>query len=602
MTENDTVQTESGVAVLAEGYTEDNAPFVVSGVALGEGDITKGQSGVPTMWSAEVLRQAASLFEGVPIVKNDHSLDEQPRADNVIGEVTEARYREGVGVAFRGEIIDADIARKVDEGLLDVSPVMARELGDGEMEFNGQQVVPAESIRDVREIGIVMKGAAPSNEIRTGAPAALSREALSQVFTDDDETDGALVNVNGTEIDLSPPESMTNAAEAAAEAGREGLIPSDCGTGVGDRRRTQIQNADFGADDIREIDSYLVSHEEDVSADGVPSQWSGDEWGDCGNAQYAKWGGTGGGEPMNWAMRCVNETDQARGDEPTYPELMSDDATDDEAAQASEEANEALETVAGVTFDDTESGELDESEIPNDDYEGHYLYPGETKTESSYAVVDADGNLRRGNVESAHQLGCRGRCDDAEEHDRRVTELARQFDDVPDFAEQENEANNESMEDEPELSDEERELLSEARKHDEAVVLGADEHEALMEEVETAKDAYAEVLAEEWGTDTEKIATNFGIEALREEVEGMTKDDGVDEALAQNPETGDADVDDEDEGGVDEEALERIGEIDKKLSTVGTALPDDRVEELQNEAMELADADSYDEALDYTEV
>lgn len=378
MTEKDTVSTESGVAVLAEGYTEDDAPFTVSGVALGEGDITRGQSGVPTMWDAEVLRPAASLFEGVNIVKNDHSADEQPSADNVIGEVTEARYKGGVGVVFKGEILDADIARKVDEGLLDVSPIMARELGDDEMEVNGQQVVPAESIRDVREIGIVMQGAAPSNEITTGTTAALSREALSQVF--------------------------------------------------------------------------------------------------------------------------------------------ADNATDDEAAQASEDMGEARQP------------------------------------------------------------------DDVQEH--------------------ENETNNESMgEDEPDLSDEEREALAEIRKHDDAVVLSAEEYDALNEEIETAKDAYAEVLADEWGTDSEKIADNFALEALREEVEGMTEDeDGVGEALAQNPETGDADVDDEDEGGVDEEALERIDEIDTKLSTVGTALPDNRVEELQNEAMELADADSYDEALDYTEV
>jgi len=676
MTEDEITQTESGVAVLAEGFDEGDGSFVVSGVALGAGDVTHGQSGVPTFWSSDVLRRAAEKFEGAPIAKNDHSPDEQPNADNVIGEVTEARYEDGVGVVFRGEIIDGDIARKIDEGLLDVSPVMARELADEEIEVNGEQVVPAESIRDVREVGVVMRGAAPSNSITTGE-AALAREALSQAFASGNES---LASINGTEIDLSPPDSMINAAEAAAEAGREGLIPSDCGTGVGDRRRQQILNAADGGelspDVVREIASYLVSHEEDVTASGTPPNWSEEEWGDCGNAQYAKWGGTGGGEPMGWAMRRVNEIDEARGDEPTYPEVMSEalaelselsdgtkvswgasggpaygivrdtiedgqyddeidgdvvvnapaalidthlntdgpeeatgatvahkpdtlsvieefpasqtdseanaSATDDgaDATDAPEETDEALAEVAGVIFDDTASGDLDESEIPNEGYQSHYLYPGETKTESSYAVVDGDGNLRRGNVISAHSLGCRGRCDDADEHDRRVTELARQFDDVPEFAQEEANSENETMgEDDINLSEEEHELLSEIRQYDDPEVVSADEREALRDEVATAKDAYAEVLADEWGTDSEKIAENFGIEALREEVEGLGEegDDGV-EALTQNPETGDVEETNgetglaalsEDERAEAEDhigALEQIGEPSNKLA------------------------------------
>jgi len=99
-------------------------------------------------------------------------------------------------------------------------------------------------------------------------------------------------------------------------------------------------------------------------------------------------------------------------------------------------------TKAGVTYSDTAEGDLDESEIPNEGYEPHYLYPGDTKSASSYPVVDGDGVLRRENVVAAHDLGCRGMCDDAEEHDRRVTELARQFDDVPEFAQDDNMSSN----------------------------------------------------------------------------------------------------------------------------------------------------------------
>jgi hypothetical protein len=141
------------------------------------------------------------------------------------------------------------------------------------------------------------------------------------------------VEVNGTNIDLTPPVSMVAAAEAAADAGESGLIPSDCGTGTGDRRRGQILDGELSPDVVREIASYLVSHEEDVTADGPPSEWSDEEWADCGNAQYAKWGGTGGGEPMEWAMRRVNEIDRARDDPLTYEEVanVADKNIDDPA-------------------------------------------------------------------------------------------------------------------------------------------------------------------------------------------------------------------------------------------------------------------------------
>ncbi len=90
-------------------------------------------------------------------------------------------------------------------------------------------------------------------------------------------------------------------------------------------------------------------------------------------------------------------------------------------------------TVAGVTFTGLMGGDLDESEIPNDDYEPHYLYPGDTKSESSYPVVDADGNLRRGNVDAAHQLGARGGVD-ADEHDQKLMRLNEVFAEAADYS------------------------------------------------------------------------------------------------------------------------------------------------------------------------
>lgn len=90
----------------------------------------------------------------------------------------------------------------------------------------------------------------------------------------------------------------------------------------------------------------------------------------------------------------------------------------------------AKRTVSGVSFECTRTGSLDESEIPNDDFESHYLYPGETKTASSYPVVGGDGCLYRGNVDSAWGLGARGQADE-ETHDDRLKELGQEFDNNP---------------------------------------------------------------------------------------------------------------------------------------------------------------------------
>jgi len=129
-------------------------------------------------------------------------------------------------------------------------------------------------------------------------------------------------------IDLTPPDYMIAAAEAAAEAGDEGLIPSDCGTGVGDRRRDQILDDEIGPDVVDEMATYLTSHAEDVTAEGTPAGWSDDEWGDCGNAQYAKWGGVGDGRAMEWAQRNSDRVAELRGEEPTYKQVQKEDFED----------------------------------------------------------------------------------------------------------------------------------------------------------------------------------------------------------------------------------------------------------------------------------
>lgn len=63
-----------------------------------------------------------------------------------------------------------------------------------------------------------------------------------------------------------------------------------------------------------------------------------------------------------------------------------------------------MPSACGVSWSGTSGGKLDESAIPDDDFGSHYLNAGDTKSDSSFPVVDGDGNLRAGNVNSAWDL------------------------------------------------------------------------------------------------------------------------------------------------------------------------------------------------------
>jgi hypothetical protein len=211
----------------------------------------------------------------------------------------------------------------------------------------------------------------------------------------------------------------------------------------------------------------LTSHEEDVSTDQHPSDWAmpdpdemdDDEmpdtpWTDCGDAQYAAWGWM---SMLEWAQNHADMIKQARGEEPVYMDTATTDMLElpsfnegdmvqhqyldvrgvvahnpdgpyvmvnpvvngsetertmtfgvndlllmDDGMKTMPMADEST-IMDTITFDGLMGGDLDESEIPNEGYQPHYVFDGETKSESSYPLVDGDGNLRRGNVDAAWQ-------------------------------------------------------------------------------------------------------------------------------------------------------------------------------------------------------
>lgn len=179
----------------------------------------------------------------------------------------------------------------------------------------------------------------------------------------------------------------------------------------------------------------------------------------------------------------------------------------------------------------------------------------------------------------------------------------------------------------PQLTDEEREVLRKLDRFDEPVlveqadaealsradellaaaddvggdveVVAKDEYEALQGHVETIDAELGSALVETRGL---KEATVEAMNFEAKVAEFSDGDDGISlEALSQTPETSGGSVTSPDansDGNLDDEALDRIKQIDTKLHMMRNSLPRSRVEALQKEACDLADVDDYSDALE----
>ncbi|SFS62928.1 hypothetical protein [Halostagnicola kamekurae] len=148
-----------------------------------------------------------------------------------------------------------------------------------------------------------------------------------------------------------------------------------------------------------------------------------------------------------------------------------------------------------------------------------------------------------------------------------------------------------------EQADEHEELIEEAADLDEPEVMDAEEAEAMRERVDIVEGMMAEALTEDLGL-REATVEAMSFDAMASEFK--TDDGDLDvEALTQSPEAGSGPTGGSGgSSGPTDEDKQRIEEIDTKLSAVGNALPDERVEALRDEAASLAGADDYDGALE----
>lgn len=190
--------TEHEYDVLGDGFAaaeQVGDGITVRGVAIGEGDVSKGLTGKPTRWPGEVLAQMEGMLEGKPITLPDSddplqhvAIEKTPNGfkakavplDAKVGEVVRDRYEPGVGLLFEADINHPDAEVFIERGIAQVSPVIMRDL----RQVDEDLYEPAK-VHAVRDLGLVSEGAIPSNEIEQGslsAMGAMAVEALSEQF------------------------------------------------------------------------------------------------------------------------------------------------------------------------------------------------------------------------------------------------------------------------------------------------------------------------------------------------------------------------------------------------------------------------------------
>lgn len=166
---------DSSISKGGQGFvseSSDDELYDIHGIAIGSNDITRGStSGERKLWLPEVLESSAHTLEGKQLVV-DH---ENRSSRDVVGEITEARFEEGVGVIYQGVLDDDELASKVGRNWLEVSP---RLIHSDEFEELEDVKVPQEIYR-FDNLSIVSKGAAKSNEINLGQHEELAEELQS---------------------------------------------------------------------------------------------------------------------------------------------------------------------------------------------------------------------------------------------------------------------------------------------------------------------------------------------------------------------------------------------------------------------------------------
>mgnify|MGYP000297793284 CR=1 FL=1 len=552
MTMYDVLGDGSTVAAVGD-VSADSNQLPVHGVIFGVDDVTTGLSGKRTRWPADVLEAVAEegLFEGKPITLAD-SLDPEQHVgveitddgpaltgavsmDEKVGEITGTAFDPDTGLLFEGFVADWDAEELVERGLAQVSPVVMRDLELVEGEADDPDALyEVREVHAARDLALVADGAVPSNEINVGESPALGSEMAE-----------ALTAHFGVDLDVEalqrerarrPTYSDTEDAEWSTPTLAEYLTGYD-----------SLPSPDDvdSVDDLTDEDRTLIAEK---SLLGTPA---GDTLREVRFFPVV--------DPSNDALnrRALGAVRSGRGEQADIP--------DDALASA--------QRMAGELLNDEFDADVDIEAASN--------YPG------------SDDGPGGGSGQSTSATTGLPTMDDLTDHEQELVAAARQKDD-PTVVEAEVRDRLDELE---ATIDDHDDLIDEAADLDDPEVMDAETAEAMRERVSIVKEMMAEALQDRTGLSDSAIEA-MPFEAMAAEFE--TEDGDLDvEALTQSPETGSGPTGgDGGDGGPSEEDIERIAEIDNKLSTVGSALPDERVEALREEAADLAGADDYDGALE----
>jgi len=139
-----------------------------------------------------------------------------------------------------------------------------------------------------------------------------------------------------------------------------------------------------------------------------------------------------GGETIYMPCGSMQAYQSAASDSYAAITKVADDGATTPCCGAEELASTVEQDSLSVTFEGTKMGDLDETALPSEGFEPHYIFPSDIKSDSSYPVVDADGQLRRGNVDAAWQLRGQGDYDVSQETlEAFLMQLNEEFDSPP---------------------------------------------------------------------------------------------------------------------------------------------------------------------------
>lgn len=101
--------------------------------------VTTGVSGLDREYNEDILRESVDTLDGVEVMSGSSQMSTTKQ----IGEVVEAEYQNG-GVQCTVEIMDGEMASRLDEGFVSIAPAMILDSLDSDKDEEPERVTEME--------------------------------------------------------------------------------------------------------------------------------------------------------------------------------------------------------------------------------------------------------------------------------------------------------------------------------------------------------------------------------------------------------------------------------------------------------------------------